>query len=232
MDKGLRLLIVVALLGSFTLYSWRGLGEVFRERGRYTDALGLIPAATPPLRFGVPSLQELVVRYHLEPTQATCALCHIGKENTRQFNPFGRYYQAIVHRLLNETVAADSPEARSIFQLSVAQIRQAIQEVTQDGLDSDRDGFDNDLELLFGFRPGEAQSRPDLEAQTLQRYRKRLRELAKAGQLEARLHMENPSKKGLPAQEATLTFWGFTQDQKPLVRLERLMLYKAALSKE
>ena len=232
MNKGLRLLIVVALLGSFTLYSWRGLGEVFRERGRYTDALGLIPAATPPLRFGVPSLQELAVRYYLEPTQATCTLCHIGRESARQFNPFGRDYQAIVHRLLDETVAADSPEARSIFQLSVVQIRQAIQEVVQDGLDSDRDGFDNDLELLFGFLPGEAQSRPSLSAQTLQNYRKRLRELARAGQLEVRLHMENPPKKGLPPREATLTFWGFAQDQKPLVRLERLMLYKAALSKE
>jgi len=135
---------------------------------RYTDTLGLIPAATPPLRFGVPSLQELAVRYHLEPRQATCALCHIGNESAKQFNPFGRDYQAIVRRLLDETVAADSPEARSIFQLSVVQIRQAIQEVTRDGLDSDLDGYDNDLELLFGFWPGQAQSRPGLDAQTLQ----------------------------------------------------------------
>ncbi len=238
MDNRLRLLLIVALLGSFALYSWRGLGEVFRERGRYTDALGLIPAATTPLSFAVPSLRELVVRYHLEPTQTTCALCHIGKESAKQLNPFGRDYQAIVRRMLDETVAADSPEARSIFQLNAVQIRQAIQEVTQDGLDSDGDGFDNDLELLFGFWPGEAQSRPSLSPQTLQDYRTQLRQLAQNGQLEAlqksgiqvgRDDALEPRTDAV-SRRSLLTYWGFATDHTPLVRLERLALYKAALN--
>lgn len=224
MNNRLRLLLIVALLGSFALYSWRGLGEVFRERGRYTDALGLIPAATTPLSFAVPSLRELVVRYHLEPTQATCALCHIGKESAKQLNPFGRNYQAIVRRMLDATVAADSPEARSIFQLNVVQIRQAIQEVTQDGLDSDQDGFDNDLELLFGFLPGEAQSRPNLSVETLQNYRTRLRQAAQEGRLEALL------RQGVKPSGANPAFWGFAADQTPIVRLERLALYQTALN--
>lgn len=222
MDNRLRLLLIVALLGSFALYSWRGLGEVFRERGRYTDALGLIPAATPPLRFGVPSLQELAVRYHLEPTQATCALCHIGQESAQQLNPFGRDYQIIVRRMLDESVSADSPEVRSIFQLNAVQVRQAIQEVTQDGLDSDGDGFDNDLELLFGFWPGEAQSKSVLDTKTLEGYRKRLRALAQAGQLEALSRGQTPT-------EAPPDFWGFSKSQRPLVRPERLWLYRTAL---
>ncbi len=238
MDNRLRLLLIVALLGSFALYSWRGLGEVFRERGRYTDALGLIPAATTPLRFAVPSLRELVVRYHLEPAQATCALCHIGKESAKQLNPFGRDYQAIVRRTLDETVPADSPEARSIFQLNAVQIRQAIQEVTLDGLDSDGDGFDNDLELLFGFWPGEAQSRPSLSPQTLQDYRTQLRQLAQNGQLEAlqksgiqvgRDDALEPRTDAV-SRRSLLTYWGFATDHTPLVRLERLALYKAALN--
>jgi len=222
-NRHLRFLIVFTLLASFALYSWRGLGEVFQERGGYTDALGLIPAATPPLRFGVPSLQELAVRYHLEPSRATCALCHIGKESAKQFNPFGRDYQAIVHRLLDESVAADSLEARSIFQLSARQIRQALREATQDGLDSDQDGFDNDLELLFGFLPGEASSRPHLRVETLQTYRTRLRQAAQEGRLEALLR-QGPEPAG-----ALLDFWGFAAGQTPIVRLERLALYKAAL---
>ncbi len=226
MDNRLRLWIIVALLCSFALYSWRGLGEVFRERGRYTDALGLVPAATTPLSFAVPSLSELARRYNLEPRQATCAICHVGNEGARQFTPFGRDYQTIVHRLLDETVAADSPEARSIFQLSVAQIRQAIQEVTQDGLDSDRDGFDNDLELLFGFLPGEAQSRPNLKVETLQNYRTRLRQLAREGRLEALLRQDIQPSAANPA------FWGFSADQTPMVRLERLALYQAALNQQ
>jgi hypothetical protein len=222
-DHRLRLLIIVALLGSFALYSWRGLGEVFRERGRYTDALGLVPVAFTPLSFGVPSLGQLALRYNLEPRQATCAICHVGNESARQFTPFGRDYQTIVHRLLDETVAADSPEARSIFQLSVAQIRQAIREVTQDGLDSDQDGFDNDLELLFGFLPGEARSRPHLSAQTLQNYRARLRQAAQEGRLGALL------RQGVKPSAADTAFWGFAADQTPLVRLERLALYQYAL---
>lgn len=224
MDNRLRLLLVLFLLGSFALFSWRGLGEVFRERGRYTDALGLIPAAIPPLRFGVPSLQELVARYHLEPTQATCSICHLGPEQSKQLNPFGQDYQAIVHRLLDEAVGPDSPEARSIFQLSAAQIRQALQQVTQDGLDSDRDGFDNDLELLFGFLPGEAGSRPHLRVETLQNYRTRLRQAAQEGRLDALL------RRGVRASEAQPAFWGFAANHPPLVRLERLALYQAALS--
>lgn len=239
MDNRLRLLLIVALLGSFALYSWRGLGEVFRERGRYTDALGLIPAATTPLRFVVPSLRELVVRYHLEPTQATCALCHIGKESAKQLNPFGRDYQAIVHRMLDETVAADSPEARSIFQLNVVQIRQAIQEVTQDGLDSDGDGFDNDLELLFGYWPGEAQSRPGLSPKTLLDYRALLRQLARNGELEALLQLgiqvgrdgASEHRTNAVSRRSLLAYWGFATEHTPLVRLERLALYKAALSR-
>ncbi|MCX7601936.1 MAG: hypothetical protein N2Z75_08340, partial [Meiothermus sp.] len=203
----------------------------------YTDALGLIPAAATPLRFAVPSLRELAVRYHLEPTQATCALCHIGRESTRQLNPFGRDYQTIVRRMLDETVAADSPEARSIFQLNVAQIRQALREVTQDGLDSDDDGFDNDLELLFGFRPGEAESRPNLKPETLLDYRARLRGLAREGRLETllrsgvRVGQDELSARGtgLISKSSVLAYWGFTPDQTPLVRLERLALYKAAL---
>lgn len=237
MDNRLRLLLIVALLGSFALYSWRGLGEVFRERGRYTDALGLIPRATTPLSFAVPSLRELAVRYHLEPTQATCALCHIGQESAKQLNPFGRDYQAIVHRILGETVAADSPEARSIFQLNVVQIRQAIQEVTRDGQDSDGDGFDNDLELLFGFWPGEAQSRPSLSPQTLQGHRVQLRQFAQNGQLEALLQsgiqVGNDELPGdgtnAASRPGVLAYWGFGPEQAPLVRLERLTLYKAAL---
>lgn len=223
-DNRLRLLLVLFLLGSFALFSWRGLGEVFRERGRYTDALGLIPAATPPLRFGVPSLQELAVRYHLEPTRATCSICHLGPLGSKQFNPFGQDYQAIVQRLLDETVGPNSPEARSIFQLSAAQIRQALQQVTQDGLDSDRDGFDNDLELLFGFLPGDASSRPHLRVETLQNYRTRLRQAAQEGRLEA---LPTP---GRAIQRGPARLWGFAANQPPLVRPERLALYQAALS--
>jgi len=224
-NRHLRFLITATLLGCFALYSWRGLGEVFQERGAYTDALGLMPAATPPLRFGVPSLQELAARYHLEPRRATCALCHIGEESLKQFNPFGRDYQTIVHRLLDESVAADSPEARSIFQLSPGQIRRALREATQDGLDSDQDGYDNDLELLFGFLPGEASSRPHLRVETLQAYRTRLRQAAQEGRLEALLRQGQ----GLEPTGALLAFWGFAAGQTPIVRPERLTLYKAAL---
>lgn len=224
MDNRLRLLIIVALLGSFAIYSWRGLGEVFRERGRYTDALGLVPAAATPLSFAVPSLSELAMRYNLEPGRATCSLCHLGKESTKQLNSFGQTYQSIVYKLLDETVPADSPEARSIFQLNVTQIRQALAEATQDGLDSDQDGFDNDLELLFGFLPGEAQSRPNLSVETLQNYRTRLRQAAQEGRLEALL------RQGVKPSGANPAFWGFAADQTPIVRLERLALYEAALN--
>ena len=223
MNHRLRLLIVVALLGSFAIYSWRGLGEVFRERGRFTDALGLVPAPTTPLSFAIPSLSELALRYNLEPGRANCSLCHVGSERSKQLNPFGRTYQRIVHKLLDQTVPADSPEARSIFQLSLNQVRLALAEATQDGLDSDQDGFDNDLELLFGFLPGEAQSRPNLSVETLQHYRTRLRRAAQEGRLEALL------RAGVKPSETSLAFWGFTEGQTPIVRLERLALYKAAL---
>ncbi|RDI96732.1 hypothetical protein DV704_00525 [Meiothermus sp. QL-1] len=211
----LRLLLAAVLLAGFFFYSWRGLGEVFRERGRYTDALGLIPAATPPLRFGVPSLQELAVRYHLEPRQATCALCHLGRVESGRFNPFGEDYRAVVRRMLAGL------EEQSIFQLSPAQIRQALAEATQDGLDSDGDGYDNDLELLFGFLPGEARSRPHLPVETLEAYRTMLRQAARDGRLEAL------RRRG--AGQADPTLFGFAPGEVPLVRLERLALYQAVI---
>lgn len=215
----LRFILALAILAGFFFYSWRGLGELFRERGRYTDALGLIPAATPPLRFGVPSLQELAVRYHLDPKQATCALCHVGAEGSGNFNPFGQDYRAAVRRLLAEMEGA---ERKSIFQLSPTQVRQALAEATRDGLDSDGDGYDNDLELLFGFHPGDGASRPSRPAEVLLVHRERLRQAARSSQLEALLRRGA----GRPADPG---FWGHPEGGIPLVRLERLALYQAAL---
>jgi hypothetical protein len=223
-ENRLRLLMVLTLLGSFALFSWRGLGEAFRERGRYTDALGLVPAATTPLSFAVPSLSELAVRYNLEPSRASCTLCHLGKETSGVFNPFGRDYQDKIQHLLDEVVSSDSPETRSIFQLNPRQIRHAVAQATLDGLDSDGDRYDNDLELLFGFLPGDAQSRPSLSVETMQKYRTQLRQVAEEGRLETLLRM------GVQVRNDDLKFWGFTGDQTPTVRLERLALYRAALS--
>ncbi|RIH83692.1 hypothetical protein Mlute_02122 [Meiothermus luteus] len=215
----LRFLLALALLAGFFFYSWRGLGDLFRERGRYTDALGLIPAATPPLRFGVPCLQELAVRYHLEPKQATCALCHLGAVHGGNFNPFGQDYQAAAQRILT---GMEGTERKSIFQLSPAQVRQALAEATRDGLDSDGDGYDNDLELLFGFHPGDAASRPTRPPEVLLAYRERLRQAARSSRLESLLRQGT----GGPVE---LGLWGHPEGAIPLVRLERLALYQAAL---
>jgi len=169
----------MTLLASFGFIAGAAWARFFVNVGALPMPWGWFLRPSPPFSFAVPSPCELAARYNLELGRATCSLCRLGKESTKQLNSFGQDFQSIVYKLLDEIVPADTPETRGTFQLKVAQIRQALAEATQDGLDSDQDGFDNDLELLFGFLPGEAQSRPSLSVETPQNYRTRLRQQPK-----------------------------------------------------
>lgn len=177
------------------------------------------------------SLTAVGERYDLARGRVDCTLCHRRVQaDPFDFNSYGKDYR----NLLFEA----NPKARSIFDVTIEQIRAAVAATSRPGLDSDGDGYDNDLELRFGTLPGDPASHPSVPVAVLERYRRILLRAERDGTLE-RLRAEGagrrpagPDSDGDGIVDSLEVLFGFDPTSPrsvPLTRGGRLALYQAAL---
>ena len=187
----------------------------------------------PDLRIVGRSLTAAGERYDLARERVSCALCHTRvSSDPFAFTSYGRYYR--------ELLFSENPAAHSIFDVSFAEIRAAIAATSRPGLDSDGDGYDNDLELRFGSDPGNAASHPSVPARVLEGYRRILAADERDGSLE-RLRLAGagrrpacPDTDGDGVVDCLETLFGSDPGSAasvPATRGGRLALYRVALAR-
>lgn len=170
LDPRLKLPLLLLLFLFLAVSGFRALEVWVVNRGEGAqDALGLAPMPALQSQFATPAMAELAARYHLQAPFAGCGMCHTPT-STAQLNAFGQAY--------NQELQATTGGFDSIFEVSRVDLRKALKDVTGVGQDADGDGYDNDLELLLGFHPGDPKQRPLQSLPTLQDQRQRLQDQA------------------------------------------------------
>src|SRR6266508_2939687 len=192
-----------------------------------------VGSGQPDLRIVGRSLTAVGERYDLARERVSCALCHTRlAADPFELTSYGRDYRELLFR--------DNPGARSILDASFAEIRTAVAATSRTGLDSDGDGYDNDLELRFGSLPGDAASHPSVPVQVLERYRRILVARERDGSLEE-LRLAGAGRlpdcadsDGDGVVDCLETLFGFdpaSGSSVPAARGGRLALYRAALAR-
>lgn len=177
------------------------------------------------------SLTAVGERYDLARSRVDCSLCHRRVQaDPFDFTSYGEDYRNVLFRA--------NPAARSIFDVSIEQIRTAVAATSREGLDSDGDGYDNDLELRFGSLPGERSSHPAVPASVLEGYRRILVRAERDGTME-RLRSEGagrrpagPDGDGDGMVDSLEVLFGYdpaSPRSVPMTRGGRLALYQAVL---
>jgi hypothetical protein len=177
------------------------------------------------------SLTAVGERYDLARTRVDCSLCHRRVQaDPFDFTSYGADYRSLLF--------GANPRARSIFDVTIEQIRAAVAATSREGLDSDGDGYDNDLELRFGSLPGDPSSHPTVPAAVLGRYRRVLVRAERDGTME-RLRAEGagrrppgPDSDGDGVVDSLEVLFGFdpaSPRSVPITRGGRLALYGAVL---
>jgi hypothetical protein len=90
--------------------------------------------------------QQLVNQYHLVDKRVTCQYCHVNAGGGAPWNAFGQEVKA----------------------LNKGNIAKALYDVLEDDTDADKDGYKDALEVFAGTLPGEKNSMPLVNAQTLE----------------------------------------------------------------
>jgi hypothetical protein len=186
---------------------------------------------TPDLHIVGRSLTAVGERYDLARSRVDCSLCHRRVQaNPFDFTSYGEDYRTLLFRA--------NPKARSIFDATIGQIRAAVAATSRGGLDSDHDGYDNDLELRFGSLPGDPSSHPTVSAAVLESYRRVLVRAERDGTME-RLRAEGagrrppgPDSDGDGVVDSLEVLFGFDPHSArsvPITRGGRLALYQAVL---
>jgi hypothetical protein len=177
------------------------------------------------------SLTAVGERYDLARSRVDCSLCHRRVQaDPFDFNGYGEDYRTLLFRA--------NPKARSIFDVTIEQIRAAVAATSRSGLDSDGDGYDNDLELRFGSLPGVRSSHPSVPAAVLEGYRRILVRAERDGTME-RLRSQGagrrppgPDSDGDGIVDSLEVLFGFDPHSArsvPMTRGGRLALYQAVL---
>jgi Bacterial TSP3 repeat len=177
------------------------------------------------------SLTAVGERYDLARSRVDCSLCHRRVQaDPFDFTSYGADYRDLLFQA--------NPEARSIFDVTIEEIRAAVAATSRTGLDSDGDGYDNDLELRFGSSPAVRSSHPSVPARVLEGYRRVLVRAERDGTLErlraagAGLRPDGPDSDGDGIVDALEVLFGFdpaSAVSAPVTRGGRLALYQAAL---
>jgi hypothetical protein len=177
------------------------------------------------------SLTAVGERYDLARSRVDCSLCHRRVQaDPFDFTSYGEDYRSLLF--------GANPQARSIFEVTIEQIRAAVAATSREGLDSDGDGYDNDLELRFGSLPGERSSHPTVPAAVLERYRRVLLRAERDGTME-RLRAQGAGRRpagrdsdGDGVVDSLEVLFGFdpaSARSVPITRGGRLALYQAVL---
>ena len=90
--------------------------------------------------------QQLVKQYHLVDKRVTCQYCHVNAGGGAPWNAFGQEVKA----------------------LNKGNIAKALYDVLEDDTDADKDGYKDALEVFAGTLPGDKNSSPLVEVQTLE----------------------------------------------------------------
>jgi hypothetical protein len=177
------------------------------------------------------SLTAVGERYDLARSRVDCSLCHRRVQaDPFDFSSYGKDYRSLLF--------SANPQARSIFDVTIEQIRAAVAATSRTGLDSDGDGYDNDLELRFGSLPGDRSSHPAVPAAVLERYRGILLRAERDGTMErlralgAGRRPAGPDSDGDGVVDSLEVMFGFdprSSRSVPATRGGRLALYQAVL---
>jgi hypothetical protein len=177
------------------------------------------------------SLTAVGERYDLARSRVDCSLCHRRVQaDPFDFTSYGEDYRNLLFKA--------NPQARSIFDVTIEQIRTAVAATSRGRLDSDGDGYDNDLELRFGSLPGDGSSHPSVPAPVLERYRRVLVRAERDGTME-RLRSQGagrrppgPDGDGDGLVDSLEVLFGYdpaSPRSLPMTRGGRLALYQAVL---
>jgi hypothetical protein len=217
------LLAAVALLA--------GAAAVAVPAGSSNAPVGTGSSGRGDLRIVGRSLTAVGERYDLARSRVDCSLCHRRVQaDPFDFTRYGEDYRDLLFQA--------NPEARSIFDVTIEEIRAAVASTSRVGLDSDGDGYDNDLELRFGSSPGLRSSHPSVPARVLEGYRRVLVTAERDGTLEklrasgAGQRPDGPDSDGDGIVDALEVLFGFdpaSAASVPATRGGRLALYQAVL---
>jgi hypothetical protein len=89
--------------------------------------------------------QQLVKQYHLVDKRVTCQYCHVNAGGGAPWNAFGQEVKA----------------------LNKGNIAKALYDVLEDDTDADKDGYKDALEVFAGTLPGDKNSMPLVNAESL-----------------------------------------------------------------
>jgi hypothetical protein len=89
--------------------------------------------------------QQLVRQYHLVDKRVTCQYCHVNAGGGAPWNTFGQEVKA----------------------LNKGNIAKALYDVLEDDTDADKDGYKDALEVFAGTLPGDKNSMPLVDAESL-----------------------------------------------------------------
>jgi hypothetical protein len=221
--------VATVLLAAFALLA--GVAAVAVPAGSSKAPVGTGSSGQSDLRIVGRSLTAVGERYDLARSRVDCSLCHRRVQaDPFDFTSYGRDYRELLFQA--------NPEAGSIFDVTIEEIRAAVAATSRTGLDSDGDGYDNDLELRFGSAPAVRSSHPSVPVRVLESYRRILVQAERDGTLEqlraasAGLRPKGPDSDGDGIVDALEVLFGFDPTSAasvPVTRGGRLALYQAAL---